>query len=417
MSLLDLGTGIMQTHVSWKDIEDKIKEQMGVDLKFDEDHTKLEEIGEKKGFLSRIIKVQSVFKSGECDELKTFVLKVCSLTNTKSMAETMQNGMELDEKRKAEFEEGFAKFEIQAKKFHNKEVDFLELFSKVKDDKMKLSKIFFSRKFTETSNIGFIGMELVNGISFPIYENFAVDEVEQVLKGLAAINAQSIMMPEDKSAIIQGNSLAEVQQAMMKEDMMNNMLDLIGNVLPDPEIKEGVEEVKKLIVHLLDMSRLDTVPKELNIGNAWVHGDLWNANLLWQLDENKHKKLVKIIDFQITHFGCPTEDMVRFFICGLSGKDRQEKWEYLVERYYSYLKELLHGEEPPFSLENLKKSYEQLFVTCGTLILPAFGAVIGQQVQSDLPEEEKTLIFDALKEKLMALLKDFLHYYDIYHRK
>lgn len=50
--------------------------------------------------------------------LKTFsfVLKVCSLTNTKSMAETMKNGMEFDEKMKAEFEEEFAKFEIQAKK-------------------------------------------------------------------------------------------------------------------------------------------------------------------------------------------------------------------------------------------------------------------------------------------------------------
>lgn len=48
MSLLELGTGIMQTHVVWKDVEGAIKEQMGVDLKFDEDHTKLEEIGEKK---------------------------------------------------------------------------------------------------------------------------------------------------------------------------------------------------------------------------------------------------------------------------------------------------------------------------------------------------------------------------------
>ena len=47
--------------------------------------------------------------------------------------------------------------------------------------------------------------------------------------------------------------------------MLNNMLDLTGNVLPDPEIKKGVEEVKKLVVHLLDMPRLDTVTKELSL--------------------------------------------------------------------------------------------------------------------------------------------------------
>uniref|UniRef100_A0A1I7XN46 CHK domain-containing protein n=1 Tax=Heterorhabditis bacteriophora TaxID=37862 RepID=A0A1I7XN46_HETBA len=81
------------------------------------------------------------------------------------------------------------------------------------------------------------------------------------------------------------------------------------------------------------------------------HGDLWSANLLWRKGEGKSHSLAAIIDFQTVHLGCPAADLCLLFSACLSGKDRQERWEELLEDFYRYLEHEVDGEDMPFTLE------------------------------------------------------------------
>ncbi|KIH66184.1 hypothetical protein ANCDUO_03484 [Ancylostoma duodenale] len=53
------------------------------------------------------------------------------------------------------------------------------------------------------------------------------------------------------------------------------------------------------------------------------------------------------------HMGCPANDLVRLFTTSLSGKDRQQHWEELVEQFYGYLKEEAAGLEMPYTIDQV----------------------------------------------------------------
>ncbi|KIH66185.1 hypothetical protein ANCDUO_03485 [Ancylostoma duodenale] len=56
---------------------------------------------------------------------------------------------------------------------------------------------------------------------------------------------------------------------------------------------------------------------------------------------------------QNAHMGCPANDLVLLFTTSLSGKDRQQHWEELVEQFYGYLKEEAVGLEMPYTIDQV----------------------------------------------------------------
>ncbi|KHJ92858.1 hypothetical protein OESDEN_07244 [Oesophagostomum dentatum] len=102
------------------------------------------------------------------------------------------------------------------------------------------------------------------------------------------------------------------------------------------------------------------------------HGDLWSTNMIWR-KAGGGIELAAIVDFQTSHFGCPATDIVRLLNASLSAKDRRENWEYLLETFYSYLKEEVGGGEMPYTLGQLKKAYQLYFPLGGFLIVPMIG--------------------------------------------
>ncbi|KAE9420605.1 hypothetical protein Angca_001922, partial [Angiostrongylus cantonensis] len=57
---------------------------------------------------------------------------------------------------------------------------------------------------------------------------------------------------------------------------------------------------------------------------------------------------------QTAHFGCPAFDLVRVMCTCLSGKDRQEQWEELLNEFYGYLKEECGNREMPYTLKQVR---------------------------------------------------------------
>lgn len=98
-----------------------------------------------------------------------------------------------------------------------------------------------------------------------------------------------------------------------------------------------------------------------------IIGDIWSTNLLWKKgDDGLH--LQAVIDFQVLVFlvyfihylplqhgnlNTPAVDLVRLLGSCLSGKDRHEHWEGLLETFYGYLLEYLKGSPPPYTLEQV----------------------------------------------------------------
>lgn len=100
---------------------------------------------------------------------------------------------------------------------------------------------------------------------------------------------------------------------------------------------------------------------------------------------------------QIIHMGNPAEDLVRVFLCTLSGADRQAHWEKLLEQFYEYFLEALEDNEIPYTLDQvrinltnsrltyfwfqLKESYRLYFVTGSLVMLPLYGPIAQVQLK------------------------------------
>ena len=101
---------------------------------------------------------------------------------------------------------------------------------------------------------------------------------------------------------------------------------------------------------------------ELKMKKVAVIGDIWSTNLLRKKEKNG-LYLQAVIDFQVFHsfvfygpfqhgnINAPAVDLVRLLGSCLSGKDRHQHWEELLETFYGYLLENLKGSAPPYTLE------------------------------------------------------------------
>ncbi|VDL69482.1 unnamed protein product [Nippostrongylus brasiliensis] len=114
---------------------------------------------------------------------------------------------------------------------------------------------------------------------------------------------------------------------------------------------------------------------------------------------------------EISHFGCSATDLVRVFSACLSGKDRQEKWEYLLEQFYGYLKEEVGDRKMPYTLEQLKESYRRFFPIGAFLVAPMIGPLYDAIFKSP-DEDKKKKCLEIITEKTRCLVDDILDFHD-----
>ncbi|KAL6744218.1 hypothetical protein Aduo_017176 [Ancylostoma duodenale] len=109
--------------------------------------------------------------------------------------------------------------------------------------------------------------------------------------------------------------------------------------------------------------------------------------------------------------GCPANDLVRLFTTSLSGKDRQQHWEELVEQFYGYLKEEAVGLEMPYTIDQIKESYRRFLPMGAFMSLPMAG-IIYEIVCKNPDEEQRKMYMGILMEKIGCLLDDILYYHE-----
>ncbi|EYB85004.1 hypothetical protein Y032_0306g1997 [Ancylostoma ceylanicum] len=176
--------------------------------------------------------------------------------------------------------------------------------------------------------------------------------------------------------------------------------------LGDSKMAEKADELEKILPDLMDLPWADQLADEIGMQRVLCHGDLWLMNILWRPDGFT----AALIDYQNAHMGCPANDLVRLFTTSLSGKDRQQHWEELVEEFYGYLKEEAVGLEMPYTLDQIKESYRRFLPMGAFMSLPMAGHIF-EIISKNPDEEEKRKYLDILMEKIVCLLDDILHYH------
>ncbi|KAK6019008.1 hypothetical protein OSTOST_15374, partial [Ostertagia ostertagi] len=86
---------------------------------------------------------------------------------------------------------------------------------------------------------------------------------------------------------------------------------------------------------------------------------------------------------QSVYFGCATADIIRVMCACMSGKDRRENWEWLLEMFYSYLVEELENRNMPYTLDMLKEAFRQCFPFGAFMIVPMIGPLFQVVNKSD----------------------------------
>ncbi|CAJ0601785.1 unnamed protein product, partial [Cylicocyclus nassatus] len=225
------------------------------------------------------------------------------------------------------------------------------------------------------------------------------------VRALAYLEAKSLELNDEEKQKVASNPVPIIYPDMIHATAVSKMFqDMYAAA---PELEPAGKMLETMTADIVDLELTSTLNKELGMQDVFVHGDLWSANLMWT-NAGDGLRLSKIVDYQLAHLGCPAEDLTRLFISTMSGKDRRENWERLLEEFHEYMQKYCL-KDLPFSLDQLKESYRRMFPIAGVLLLPVLD-MVAKLGLSKLSEEEKTQKQIVLSEKTLALFEDILFF-------
>ncbi|CAJ0588419.1 unnamed protein product [Cylicocyclus nassatus] len=406
MNLCTVGKGLFGTHVTWEDIEEDMRRELHTDAHFGP-NKKAENIGDGKGFMSRVVLVNPDWQCKDKDLPERFIVKIVTqLAVCKTFEEVAdKNNTENifnDEKVRSAFEK-------QQKAIHNAEATLYAYLKTLPVGKFPAPKIYYTRKFSESNPLkGYIIMEFMeNCKTLHIYENISLHAMDEILRALAILEA-TLLKSDAKINSFTKHILADLYGPFINEKdtklAIQYLRDFAGG-----HLSEKVDKLDEIVTEILNLASADNLSEELGMQRVVCHGDLWSANILWQNDGDD-VKMTALIDFQTVNLGCPATDLVRVFSSCLSGKDRQEHWEELLEHFYDYLKNEIVDQQMPYSLEQLKESYRRFF-PLGAFFIASMISSFFNIVCKNADEEQRMKSMDTAKEKLEALLDDIIFFH------
>ncbi|CAD6199291.1 unnamed protein product [Caenorhabditis auriculariae] len=141
-------------------------------------------------------------------------------------------------------------------------------------------------------------------------------------------------------------------------------------------------------------------------GLPWVlvHSDLNATNVLWRKG-SKTDDLVAVIDFQMVCKGSMVSDIIRILTLGTSYENRTKNTDRYLEHYYNSLQKIAK-DELKFTLEDVHKSYEDLFALCSTFTL--FGISIYYQMYKEEVIKSAQVTVEEACEELLSRAKGII---------
>ncbi|CAJ0588413.1 unnamed protein product [Cylicocyclus nassatus] len=408
MNLFTPVGGLGGTHVTWEDIEEDLQRELNTVATFGPNKT-FKTVGDGRGFLSRVLLIDPDWQHKDMELPEKFIVKIASqLAMLELTGEFAKKGDIEDSFSKPEF---MAALEYQQKKLHNNEVILYEHLKRIPEGKLPMIKIFSTKKFSEHNPVkGYIVMEFVEDlVPLHVFNNVPPHSLRKALRAKAVLEAMSLDFSEEEKNEFLTNVYSELFGAIFKKEMFADMVKIFQN-FASGKMADKATKMGKLLPEIVDLPWADRLADEMGMERVLCHGDLWSTNMLWKQNGGE-LDVVALIDYQTAHMGCPAVDLVRLFSACLSGKDRQEHWEELVEEFYGYLKEEVGNKEMPYTLQQIKEAYLR-FMPLGIFMIVTGIGPLYDVLCKNPNEEQRQKGLDLVVEKTECLLDDVFFYHE-----
>ncbi|GMS94912.1 hypothetical protein PENTCL1PPCAC_17087, partial [Pristionchus entomophagus] len=408
MSLQSAAEGLLETHVTWEEVEQKLQTALKTSAKLGANKT-IVHVGEGNGFLSRIGLVTCDWEGAKEGEKlpKQFALKMASCLAAKKMEEVTPEEMRQDPET---MQAMWNYFEIFLRETHNAEVKAYDFLSKFANN-LAVPHCFYTVPFSDENKLaGSIALEYLDNTRIShVYQTLSVAQVKQVARELGKMQGLSILHGVEKEEWLGDR---DVYTAFWKNFTVEVFTQMFGPVKDmDASTAESVDAVIALTPEYYGSNLAITLHKQYGVRPVLVNGDLWSANVLV---DKETEQIRALIDWQLVHHGTGVEDLLRIAFSGMTSKDRRDSMDELLDVLYDSMEETLQGAPAPYTREQMRDLYELVFPHAGfffaPVAIPLFMTTLHDPNQTEeLKEQRKAIVLD----KVRGICEDIV----IYHKK
>ncbi|EFO93297.1 hypothetical protein CRE_20960 [Caenorhabditis remanei] len=406
MSLYETSDGILETHVTWKDVESDLQEKLGTKATFGENKTAVN-IGDKKGFMSRVALVEPDWQNvEEVKELpRKFALKIPSqLAQFNIMSFEGGEGFDAEK---------LARFSIVTRMIHNREVEVYKQLNKFNHPDIPYAKAYSLKPFDNSDDLkGYLILEFIPNIhTIEMYQSINADDLLPLVRGIATFSALAqSLSPEETKWAIDRDWLEMMFNELFNETELAKKFETIRKLFEKdhPENAEKLIEVFQRYRELVP--RYTRISEILGFKLVLNHGDLWQYNMLYSKTKNGNLELKALIDWQIVARMPPGLDLSKLLLGCLSVKDRRERGQELLKCYHETFTQV-HGKEL-FSFHELQDCYNLFAPLMAMMVVPEIYMFIDS---AKISEEEKVAARKEARTKMVAIMEDVIeiHKYNL----
>lgn len=402
MSLHEAADGILETHVTWEDVETDLQEKFSTKATFETKKTAIN-ISDMKGFASRIALIEPDWQNveKEKDLPKKFALKIPSLLPMIEMAQMMNS------EEGAFGEEKLKIISNAIRESHNREVYVYKTLLKFNHPDVPFTKMYSSKSFDENNQLkGYLITEFVPNIhNMDPYSSISVDDIIPLVRGIATFAALCELLPSEETKFAMGRETLDIyfKQFLGGPKMFKKyeeMQELLGD-----DHRETAKKASEVFIHYYGLlPKYTKIFEILGLKMVLNHGDLWHSNMLYSKSEDGNLKLEALIDWQTVTRVSPGLDISRVLFGCISGKDRREKGNQILKCYYDTFTKV-YGEEL-FSFNELLDCYKLYAPLMAMLSFPEMITFISSTEKGKEEAREKE------KERLIAMIEDILEVHE-----
>uniref|UniRef100_A0A1I7U7Y3 CHK domain-containing protein n=1 Tax=Caenorhabditis tropicalis TaxID=1561998 RepID=A0A1I7U7Y3_9PELO len=426
MSLYEPADGILETHVTWEDVEADLQKKFGTKASFGE-NKKATNISDLKGFMSRIALVEPDWQNVEEGKQlpEKFALKVrTQFFELYQVFNQISSQLALHALSKIMNFEGGAGFSEEkmkhfaklTKECHNREVEVYKLLMRFNHPNIPYTKVYSLKSFDDDDDLkGYLIVDFVSNIhEIEMFQNIPADDLFPLVRGIATFSAltQSLSLEETSFALGQ-NYLEMLFGEFLNEAELNKKFDRLESQFEEKD-KENVEKLVKVFNHYKSLvKKYTTISETLNMALVLNHGDLWQSNVIHSLNEDGTLKLEAMIDWQGVSRMPPGLDLSRLLLGCLSLEDRRTRGTEILNCYYETFTKV-HGKEL-FTFQELQDCYNLFAPMMAMLLLPDMHSFIDNNTR--VSEEMKVIVRKDTTKKMRAIMDDILeiHEYNLEH--
>ncbi|CAL2046512.1 unnamed protein product [Caenorhabditis brenneri] len=402
MSLFTPSTGILETHVTWEDVEEAMQKALGTEAVFG-NNRKATNIGDLRGFMSRIALIDADWQGAQGSETlpAKFAVKISSQLGHLGLSKIL-GGDQFDEEKLEKLQE----FTME---FHDREVEAYKCLMRFGHPDIPYTRVYHLKPFTSKTDLkGFMIFDFVpNVYPMGMHQSIPADDLRQLVRGVATFSALGESLSQKEKQKFGGPEFLEIGlREFFSDEQLERQFQTLHTLFNGSELVENAIQIFWQYTKLL--SRYTKVSELLGFKLILNHCDLWQTNVLHSMGDDGKLKLEAIIDWQGVARLPAGFDMARMLVGCLSAKDRQESGDSLLQLYHRKFTEVL-GKEL-FTFEELRDTYNLFFPLKTMIIAPLIMSFL--DAQNSTSDEDKKKYREENKEKLQALLEDVVEVHE-----